>query len=114
MVPTSLMHLSKLPLTYNGKLDRKALPNPVFTNSSNYIEPKDALESKVRMAIARILSMPEDNISMDDDFFNLGGNSILLVKLVTDINSLFKVSIKFKEIFNYQMKYLKNIFNAET
>ncbi|RZK03116.1 MAG: hypothetical protein EOO43_23145 [Flavobacterium sp.] len=100
MVPTILVYLPKLPLTYNGKLDRKALPEPEFGNSRNYTLPSNKVESKVCEIWAEILGLSKDKVGIDDDFFRLGGNSILLIKLVSTINNEFESNVKFKEIFN--------------
>ena len=75
MVPTALVHLTKLPLTINGKLDRKALPDPEFINRSNYIAPRNELEERVCVIWAEVLGLPADKVGIQDDFFRLGGNT---------------------------------------
>lgn len=100
MVPTVLVYLSELPLTYNGKLDRKALPEPKFASDKNYTAPRNTIESKLCKIWSQILELPQDKVSIDDDFFRFGGNSILLIKLVSTVNNEFESDVKFKEVFN--------------
>ena len=105
MVPTALISLSNLPLTVNGKLDRTALPDLELTNlNSCYVEPRDESEVKIRSIWAEALGLSETKISIYDDFFKLGGNSISAIRMVSKLNSQFKSDIKISDIF-----YLKTI-----
>ena len=80
MIPNILVYLEELPLTINGKIDLKALPEGEFGNSNQYIAPRNEIESKLCATWASILALPEDQIGIRDDFFSLGGNSILAIK----------------------------------
>jgi amino acid adenylation domain-containing protein len=88
MIPSVLVHLESLPLTINGKLDRKALPNPELTNSDTYVAPRNDLEAKVCGIYAEVLGLDVTQIGIKDDFFRLGGNSILAIKLVSRLNNV--------------------------
>jgi len=99
MVPSMLVHLEKLPLTINGKLDRKALPDPEFSNEDSYVAPRNELEQKVCQIWAKILGAPEDKVGIYDDFFRLGGNSILAIKLVSKLNRELNSNISVSGIF---------------
>ena len=110
MIPSVLIRLDSLPLTNNGKLDRKALPDPEFAgNKDSYISPRNELEQKICQIWAEILGLDAKKISIYDDFFNLGGNSILAIKLVNKINNNFQSHIKVSDIFVY-----KNIESLST
>jgi amino acid adenylation domain-containing protein len=99
MVPTFLVHLGKLPLTSNGKLDRKNLPAPEMTNADKYVAPRNKLESRMCQIWEEVLGMPKDKIGVNDDFFRLGGNSILAIKLASKINKELSVSASISSIF---------------
>ena len=86
MVPSALVHLEELPLTINGKLDRKALPDPSFTNQKTYVAPRNELEKRVVEIWAEVLGLSEETLGIQDDFFRVGGNSILAIKLISKIN----------------------------
>ena len=102
MVPSILMHLDKLPLTINGKLDRKALPDPEFgSDEDTYVAPRSELEEKLCQIWAEVLGIEANKISIKDDFFRLGGNSILAIKLVNKINAKFTMQLNIAEIFKY-------------
>ena len=99
MVPTLLIYLEKIPLTSNGKLDRKALPEPEFTNHDQYVGPGTELEKKVAAIWEEVLGLPEGAVGIHDDFFRLGGNSILAIKLVNKVNTFYQSQLKISEIF---------------
>ncbi|MFE4460285.1 amino acid adenylation domain-containing protein, partial [Nocardia tengchongensis] len=81
MVPASIMVLDRIPLTPTGKLDRKALPEPVFAADKPYRAPRTPLEHLIAEAFADVLHC--DTIGIDDSFFALGGDSIMSIQLVT-------------------------------
>ncbi|MBL8677014.1 MAG: non-ribosomal peptide synthetase, partial [Alphaproteobacteria bacterium] len=99
MIPSMLVHLNKLPLTFNGKLDRNALPEPELSNSDTYIEPRNDLEKKIRQIWAEVLGLSENNISIHDDFFRLGGNSMLAIRLVGKLNKELFRTLNLSSIF---------------
>ncbi|MFE3794902.1 amino acid adenylation domain-containing protein [Nocardia tengchongensis] len=81
MVPASIMVLDRIPLTPTGKLDRKALPEPVFAADKPYRAPRTPLEQLIAEAFADVLHL--DTVGIDDSFFALGGDSIMSIQLVT-------------------------------
>jgi acyl-coenzyme A synthetase/AMP-(fatty) acid ligase/acyl carrier protein len=102
MVPNILIELEKLPLTLNGKLDRKALPDPEFTNIESYIAPRNELEQKLCEIWSEILGLAADKVSIHDDFFRLGGDSISAIKLVNKINKTLNINISISFLFKYK------------
>ena len=99
MVPSILVYLDELPLTVNGKLDRAALPDPDFTNVDTYVSPSNDLERKLCEIWSEVLGLPVDKIGIHDDFFRLGGDSILVIRLINKINKKFSSNIKAKDVF---------------
>ncbi|WP_323746630.1 condensation domain-containing protein [Catenulispora pinisilvae] len=80
MVPSAFVVLEALPLTSNGKLDRRALPAPVFSTTVADQEPTAPLERQLCEDFAAVLGL--ERIGPDDDFFALGGDSILALQVV--------------------------------
>ncbi|MCV7239900.1 amino acid adenylation domain-containing protein [Mycolicibacterium celeriflavum] len=80
MVPTAVVVLDTLPLTVNGKLDTRALPIPDYQNSQQYSAPSDAVEAVLAGIYAQVLGL--ERVSVDDSFFDLGGDSILSMQVV--------------------------------
>ncbi|MGZ4164628.1 MAG: thioesterase domain-containing protein, partial [Tumebacillaceae bacterium] len=86
MVPSHFMILDELPLTTNGKVDRRALPKPTdlsVARESAYVAPRDTLELQLVRIWEEILGVSD--IGIQDDFFQLGGTSLLAVQVVMKI-----------------------------
>src|SRR6185437_2945067 len=103
MVPAILIHLDKLPLTINSKLDRQALPNPEFTDiAGEYIAPRDELDKLLIEVFANVLGLDADKLSINSDFFRLGGDSIISIQLVSRVRQRLGYNLSVKDIFNYK------------
>jgi amino acid adenylation domain-containing protein/thioester reductase-like protein len=96
MLPTVLVHLEKLPLTKNGKLDINSLPVSKNGNNSKYIPPRTEQESIICEAFAKTLDLEE--VGIDDDFFALGGSSLQAIRLATLLQRNFDTKVA--DVFN--------------
>lgn len=83
MVPIALVEMAELPLSANGKLDRKALPQPQTGAGKAGREPEPGLESEIAAVFARLLQ--REQVFADDDFFALGGHSLLAMRLAAEL-----------------------------
>jgi amino acid adenylation domain-containing protein len=110
MVPSHLILVNEIPLTLNGKLDKKSLPRPMYRNYSlNYIAPRNEWELHLSNIFHNILGR-ESFISIFDNFFEIGGNSILAIQLVLNINKTFGTNLKLSDVFvNSTIENLSNI-----
>ncbi|ETT24665.1 peptide synthetase [Rhodococcus aetherivorans] len=81
LVPAAILRVPELPTTANGKVDRKALPEPDFGALAGSGAPSTATESALCSAFAEVLGL--DRVGVDDDFFTLGGDSIVSIQLVS-------------------------------
>ncbi|MCX5045886.1 amino acid adenylation domain-containing protein [Aldersonia sp. NBC_00410] len=98
MVPDAVLSLDELPLTPNGKLDRKALPAPEFTGTgAAYREPGTPIEQTVANVFAELLGAAQ--VGLDDDFFALGGNSLIATRAVARVNDALGKSIGVRALF---------------
>ncbi|MFE5719615.1 amino acid adenylation domain-containing protein [Streptomyces erythrochromogenes] len=98
MVPAAIVVLERLPLTSNGKLDRRALPEPVYAGSAHR-EPATAAEAAMCAVFAEVLMAPA---GPDDDFFLLGGHSMLAARLLTRIEAEFGVRPAMRALFDHR------------
>lgn len=99
MIPNVLIHLDKLPLTINGKLDKVALLNCYIDRNVLYIEPRNEIESDLCNIWETVLKIPKNKVGIQDSFFKLGGDSILAVKLTSTINDKYHCQIKIVDVF---------------
>ena len=98
MIPVYLIQLEKIPLSSNGKVDKKLLPNPSGLNEKvKSREPKDEIESIILGIYSDVLK--KDSIYLEDNFFEIGGNSLNAVRVISRIQKEFNVDIALKEIF---------------
>jgi acyl carrier protein len=101
MVPSILLEVASLPLTANGKVDRKALPDPDASNlvSDQYTAPRNEAEEKLAAIWQEILEV--DRVGIHDDFFVLGGHSLLAIRLISAIRKELAVELPISDIFDY-------------
>ncbi len=102
MLPVQFVHMEKLPLTPNGKIDRKALALVEaggIGSGTDYKPPRGDYEKKIHELWTQLLE--KDKIGTDDNFFDLGGHSLLLIKLKSKLEKTFGGEIAITELFNY-------------
>ncbi|MCY9602684.1 non-ribosomal peptide synthase/polyketide synthase, partial [Paenibacillus thiaminolyticus] len=99
MVPAHFVHLSELPLTRNGKLDRKALPEPAedMATASRYIAPRTATEARLAELWQEVLHVSQ--VGIRDNFFELGGHSLRAMILVSRIHQSLGIPIAIRDVF---------------
>jgi bacitracin synthase 3 len=99
MVPAHFVQLDELPLTANGKLDSKALPEPTITRGDSYTAPRTAVEIKLAETWADILGLQAEVIGIDDSFFRLGGHSLKATVMAAGVYKEFQVKLTLAEVF---------------
>lgn len=93
MVPASLITLDKLPVTSNGKLDRRSLPEPDFTGAQVHVAPRDEREAQLAEIFGQVLGIQQ--VGIDDNFFELGGDSIKAIRVISKIREVgYELSVK--------------------
>ena len=99
MVPTQFMALDAMPLTPNGKVDRKALPKPdnYRAVAANYVAPRDELELQVAEIWAEVLGL--EKVGIYDNFFELGGYSLLAIQIVSRLRQSLEIEILLPNLF---------------
>jgi amino acid adenylation domain-containing protein len=99
MIPSFFVRLEKIPLTPNGKLDRKALPGPELKVGHGFTAPGDEIEKKLAAIWSEVLDLEKEKISMNDNFFHLGGHSLKATIMADIIYKELKVKIPLAQIF---------------
>ncbi|MBA8930840.1 amino acid adenylation domain-containing protein [Kutzneria viridogrisea] len=95
LVPSTVLVLDELPLTANGKLDRRALPEPAFGVHST--GPRTPVEEVVAGMFGQVLGLTE--VGVEDSFFDLGGHSLSATRLAAKVRSVFGVELGIRELF---------------
>ncbi len=101
MIPTTWVVLDVLPLTANGKVDRRALPaQGGETPHASYLAPRTPLEQRIVEICADLLSLEKERVSILDNFFTLGGHSLLATQLAVRLQDCFHVEVPLRLIFD--------------
>ncbi|BBY45812.1 non-ribosomal peptide synthase/polyketide synthase [Mycolicibacterium celeriflavum] len=97
MVPTAVVVLDALPLTVNGKLDRRALPAPEYTDTDRYRAPSGLAEEVLAGIYAQVLGL--ERVGVDDSFFELGGDSLSAMRVVAAVNKSLDAGLSVRALF---------------
>lgn len=100
MIPSQYVFLEQMPLTPNGKIDRKRLPEPdpnLRLEERAYVAPRTKIEETIAGMWTELLGV--ERVSVNDGFFELGGDSLLISRLVAKIHTVFDVNLPLKSIF---------------
>ncbi|MGV9434899.1 amino acid adenylation domain-containing protein, partial [Nocardia sp. NPDC003648] len=99
MVPAAFVVLDEMPLSANGKLDRRALPDPVF-EAREFRAPSTPIEEIVAATFAEVLGLSGDRaVGLDDDFFDLGGNSLIATQVVARLGAALDTRVPVRVLF---------------
>ncbi|MDH0897560.1 MULTISPECIES: amino acid adenylation domain-containing protein, partial [unclassified Pseudomonas] len=99
MLPSHLSFLQQLPLTVNGKLDRRALPRPE-SPLQDYVAPRSSLEQRVAGVWQEVLKV--QRVGLNDNFFELGGHSLLLVTMLSRLRTALGIDLRVQDVQGLQ------------
>jgi acyl carrier protein len=100
MIPTYFVEIKKFPLTPNGKIDRKALPQPeAGKTGEEYVAPTSQLEKQLADILKEVLRI--DKVGINDNFFDIGGNSLNLVQVNSKLKEVLGKDIPIVNMFQY-------------
>ncbi|MBC8947242.1 amino acid adenylation domain-containing protein [Xenorhabdus indica] len=97
MIPASFTRIESVPLTLNGKLDRRALPEPTWEDKGGYIAPRTELETQLCAIWRKVLGV--ERVGIEDNFFRIGGNSIMAIKLAAAIRHTLSMDLPLIQLF---------------
>ncbi|MFB8009813.1 amino acid adenylation domain-containing protein, partial [Nocardia sp. NPDC056000] len=98
MIPATIVVLDRIPLTHNGKVDRRALPAPDFGALTSARAPRDAQEELLCALFAEVLGV--ERVGIDDSFFDLGGHSLLGTRVLSRVRAILEVELTVRDLFD--------------
>ncbi|NOQ28124.1 MAG: amino acid adenylation domain-containing protein, partial [Bacteroidales bacterium] len=99
MVPSYFVELDKLPLTSNGKINRKVLPSPEIKAGNDYVAPSNEIEEKLVEIWSKVLNINKEDISVNANFFSIGGHSLRATVLTSNIHKEIGVEFPLRDVF---------------
>ncbi len=99
MIPSNFIILDKLPLTPNHKIDYKQLPEPNYISTEIVTELLSEVETKIITLCKTILG--QENISINSNFFEIGGHSLLAIGFISRVNQLYDIKVQVKTLFEH-------------
>jgi len=100
MLPAHFVQLEAMPLTASGKIDKRSLPDPEglgLSSGIEYVAPRNEIEGKLVKIWEEVLQ--KENIGVLDDFFALGGHSLMIIKVINQINKQFGLKYDLKKVY---------------
>lgn len=100
MIPSTFVQVEQLPMSANGKLDRAALPAPNSENilrEDSYEAPQSEIQARLAQIVASLLKV--ERVGIDDNFFNMGGHSLLGAQMIARISDVFGIELSLLSVF---------------
>jgi amino acid adenylation domain-containing protein len=98
MIPAAFVVMDRLPLTPGGKLDKRALPAPEYAGmEALYVAPRTVVEEALAELWMNVLRV--DRVGVNDDFFDLGGHSLLIMRLIAQVRDAFGLEMSIRDVF---------------
>ncbi|OUM56381.1 hypothetical protein PIROE2DRAFT_19030, partial [Piromyces sp. E2] len=120
MIPSYFISIKEIPLTNNGKTDRRALPEPSINDmiKEEYVAPETETEKKICNIFSQIFKIDVNEIGRMSNFYDLGGDSLNAISILSMIEKEFNVKIKFKEFMKHSVvnelaSYIDSIVGSE-
>jgi tyrocidine synthetase-3 len=118
MIPSYIIQVEEIPLTVHGKVDAKALPKPVIKKSALHLGPRDWWEEQMTLLWSEVMGAAKETLSIDANFFDMGGHSLKATILAAKIHKTFNVKLPLVEVFKQpsireQAVYIKNAVKDE-
>ncbi|SOD91592.1 non-ribosomal peptide synthetase [Streptomyces sp. Ag109_G2-15] len=101
MIPSAVVVMDRIPLTHNGKVDRSALPEPIpRATATERVAEATPHEAVLQTLFADVLGLDPERVGRDDDFFDLGGHSVLASRLINRARSVLNAAITLRDVFD--------------
>src|SRR6185295_10139893 len=97
MIPSAFVTLPALPLSPNGKVDRRALPEPERRAGAGFVAPREEVERRIAAIWSQVLGI--EQVGVEDSFFDLGGHSLLAMQVVSRIRDAFLLDLPVRQLF---------------
>ena len=99
MIPSHMVFMEKIPLTHNGKVDKKGLPwsDMEMGLIHQYVGPRDEIETKLCEIWAEVLGL--ERVGIYDNFFEIGGHSLLATRVVSRVRSEYQIELSLRDLF---------------